>query len=1664
MPYAICKQRVLTALRIHELDTANFILAFLPYHSSELFTTVLSLLPTSLPHSLRFLGRYINNLQKPSREALVQEFIQNPGFFTAFGDHVLKAAKAGCHSHALISMWAAVTVQGIDGILHASASAHSELRRQREDDLCARLFPILNRALVIERAPELILGCYMIMVVLVTNSTLSNETLDALMEAVSRSLTPDTSNAGIACLAQMAQWRNLPTLPQPVMLRLLKMTDLHEILLVVSKQQSIQHLALGLFSSSEGIGDAQYRNRIDDVARTISEHDILPTAVREKVGLPSGKRASLLIDRRTYEPPTKRQRRALRPVSSTADSAHSGRAWIIPADLSADEAQINVQRQPQMDEQYAERQHTEIPDDISSFLSHSIFSHLLAQLEQLNESGEHDETFFAQHVFTLSERGRIRTLSFLVRAWCSSRLAAIRTFAVQKCEKILRGEDVSRDLCAFLVPYVLLALTDRARKTRAAASKLIVALRDFFQATDSTEHDDKNLSRVFQTMYGGHSDMPGAGSSDAVRATCSTLATQGLEECIIDSSRLGQLLPELLGNPAAQSKSPTGGKAPKLKSSHKEHFYRYMANHIASSQVPYLTTRLLGLMVSVNKIAGKPRSQYLIEVLRRFVFTPKVDLAAATGVDISPSDYSHAMLAIVHPKDEQSLSLLVQCATGANALIMEEVRSQAVTRLETLWPSLNSDTQDVLVRSLVEATRVVEGDSPISVDTQYSLRLLQSLPLPSSTLERILQELLEGLSNGYDASQSRRTDSGPSTIAAGNTSPTVEKVSFTLDLVQSNSSRVTLPLFHRLFELLTLTRTLSTKTSSELDYLMATNLDYLYSALQHLEARQALPQLDLSIVRADILVDCIRATSSTQTRNSALLLLSKLVKYDAQLVLHTVMPIFTLMTSTTARQSDDLSMHVVDTTLQSIIPPLSKKLQEQRKDIATSTADILFSFATAFDHIQPHRRLQLFSLLATSLGPQDSLFAISACLVDQKPGDAEIINFLSTMLRNFEPLTVMVTVDKYIAFVLDGLKKKHSLFQILSKTEYAEPAKDMVVSCHLRTVSSILRSGDVQGRLFQEMKNEAVAPNLRKLLSDCMEKAIMASQLSTATARLEAQQIISRLLVVFPFQYIAAAVEPLLEHTDLEICRGALTTLGKRIRSIKKPTSSAVQSVLSLLPRLARILSRHERSMLRTATLACIDCICERFGKVDPAACVDAIQAIAQSDCVTSDDTLMRTLSLQCFASAAETLDNDFVPILGMASKAADHSLRFAITRNDDRLHSACFALYSAIADHLPYLVSQQHLIDQLEGATRSAACQVVGDIEKARRHYLRLAAIKIELSIILPAVQSVWPMALSSGDTVSSSNVSATTSANSQQAIAELNELIRSSISARSKTELQRSSRAIADLFLLMLDLPSRMPAQPHSKSVIDDKQHLESDVRHNIVAYVLKINDTTFRPFFARLVEWSSTALPPSDHHGHALRLRVMFEMMHGLSEALKSIFTTYFNNVLEQAVSVLESTVAVKSAGHSTKLAVLQALTSSFKYDQDDFWQAPARFDVIAGPLISQLRTTSLDQVDIYVAPCITELATDCATPESHKTMNSMVLKLLQSDHARVRLSAIKCQESLVGRLGDDWLANLPEMLPVINELQDDDDEKVERATHRWIKSIEAVLGESLSSMLQ
>jgi U3 small nucleolar RNA-associated protein 10 len=229
------------------------------------------------------------------------------------------------------------------------------------------------------------------------------------------------------------------------------------------------------------------------------------------------------------------------------------------------------------------------------------------------------------------------------------------------------------------------------------------------------------------------------------------------------------------------------------------------------------------------------------------------------------------------------------------------------------------------------------------------------------------------------------------------------------------------------------------------------------------------------------------------------------------------------------------------------------------------------------------------------------------------------------------------------------------------------------------------------------------------------------------------------------------------------------------------------------------------------------------------------------------------------------------------------------------------------------------------------------------------------------------------------------------------------------------------------------------------------------------LKLNDTTFRPFFLRLVSWAAEELPKSDSVGRTLRGVALYDFAHRLFEQLGGLVTSYSGVVLENVVSVLEAADSASQEGRELLAHALRAMQSSFSNDQDDFWSAPQHFDAIRAPLVDLLASATTLAANSII-PSITAFADSVsASQDNLKTLNSSIMALLKHEDDAVRLAAVQCERAVTQHLAFDWLNLLPEMLPVISELLEDDNEEVERECLAWVREIEGVTGESLEGML-
>jgi U3 small nucleolar RNA-associated protein 10 len=172
-----------------------------------------------------------------------------------------------------------------------------------------------------------------------------------------------------------------------------------------------------------------------------------------------------------------------------------------------------------------------------------------------------------------------------------------------------------------------------------------------------------------------------------------------------------------------------------------------------------------------------------------------------------------------------------------------------------------------------------------------------------------------------------------------------------------------------------------------------------------------------------------------------------------------------------------------------------------------------------------------------------------------------------------------------------------------------------------------------------------------------------------------------------------------------------------------------------------------------------------------------------------------------------------------------------------------------------------------------------------------------------------------------------------------------------------------------------------------------------------------------------------------------------------------TSYSSYILELAAELLTTAEPTTSEGRQLLISILTALEESFTHDQDDFWQSPSHFTPIASPLVALLSQINSPPLTESLITAITALASATSSAEEHRELNTAMLKLMRSDDAATRVNAVQVERRLTEKLGEEWLVMVPEMLPFVAELLEDDDENVERESRAWVRRIEEVLGESL-----
>ncbi|CAN8096645.1 unnamed protein product [Discula destructiva] len=1688
MPAIKAVEWLIRRFRIHEYSTASVLTAFLPYHAAPVFVTLMSILPAKIPQQYKFLDPYIRSLTSPPRAAIVQQAIHHLDILSAISTWTLDSCQAQQHYPGLISFWGGVMTEAVSGMLDHMRSGRKAIQRDNDQDLLQKLLPILGDALMMKKVPGLQIATYMIISVYAAKGDLDDTVLQEFMHQLVLGWSGETVRPGLVCLSILAQYRSVKQLSWRVAKLLTKVQDLEHLLLEVHKEHRVDKLAnglaLALIDRLSKKGDARGLSLVKTILATAMVNEKQASILFRSLLLAGNK-----ITDDCDEDGTARRQLGLTIVALSQGPDESGepfRKVIEEAEFDIEDLELRLEASIRPKKIIKQEGGDKVTDDdaeaalaeemdldagLSRLSKHkkppartclaSDSDPIFDELCQLfiSAASDKDDLLKLDEVSIL-ERDSAPSdcfyFSFYMRIWLGPYPVLARARALEMAKNRLQQPDCAKLDFQAVQPYCVAALSDPAKKVRRAASELLAVLQ-----TNMTDAGSRKKSLPIWGSEGLYKKSQSLKwlTPEASRTLLEVVIVPALEEAIMHEDHITAALKEAIES----SKSTTEKEASKkghISSNIRESILVFMASHVVDTPLLNLKLRLLKALNQVQKVSKTSRTQLLLPLLRWWSaldHDEAVKLVSKESLDETKVDES--FVDVVVPNDATGLECLFDIVQSRTAQDRPGLVRSAFARIRKMWSSMKGKARHEAAQKLLVLSQTEGTVSEEATD------LLRNVPLPTDillTFLEALQDVAELASNPPSNKRRRTSSSDHQRVGELQHSPelaaALRKVTLVLQLVESSNPAEHPELLQSLFMVLSELQTFRTLMGSEMGFLQNLVLSSLLAMMPTYRDDKNL-KIDTTVGHGDVLVSCIQKSSSPAVQNSALLLVASLAKTAPDVVLHSVMPIFTFMGSSVLRQSDDYSAHVINQTIREVVPPLIETFRKTRKPIVASASELLASFVIAYEHIPSHRRQGLFISLVENLGPQDFLFALVAMFVDKYGTSDNVLTFTADLINHFNVETQMQTLIRFLDLVADLFKPKPALSTTLFGKKETEEETNKTALKQLTLLPHILANRTLKREIRKlAERDDMETAKIRELYAQLLQDVLTVADTVRARKALHARcgDALANLLNLLSVSEFIKSVETLLDRPNIGLRQKVLRALESRVDSEAQTDAQSRTALLAFLPQLTAVIRDSDDMAYKHTAVTCVDKISEKYGKKDLEAVAAAASTIAGAHCLGQSDRRLRIMALLCLASLVEVLQDGIIPVLPTAIPQTLAYLAQSVdgTDPDVELHNACYSLMAALAQHLPYVISGAYLDQLLAISNKSAESSLDEDDHENRTTCLLFLAKQLDAKVLFVALQKNWTSAMNAG----------------YLAIEEFISVLGMGLDKHTKMSIGKNVPTLSAIFLGAFDLRRLEHIKGHTNAA--KLAAIEDAINEVALKMVYKLNDAAFRPVFSQLMDWSSSGLPKSDTLGTTLRQQTAYGFLHKFFDNLKSIVTNYASYVLDPAARVLAAFDPKDAQQRELWRRVLATLAKSFEHDQDGFWQAPSHFGAVGPALAAQFLHAPLllqqqqqpDLVDADLVPAVTELAAAADSQEHQRELNTALLKHLRSETAAVRLAVVKCQQALVDKVGEEWLAMLPEMLPYISELQDDDDEVVDRETHRWIVKIEGVLGESLDSMLQ
>uniref|UniRef100_A0A8D2JC84 HEAT repeat-containing protein 1 n=1 Tax=Varanus komodoensis TaxID=61221 RepID=A0A8D2JC84_VARKO len=848
--------------------------------------------------------------------------------------------------------------------------------------------------------------------------------------------------------------------------------------------------------------------------------------------------------------------------------------------------------------------------------------------------------------------------------------------------------------------------------------------------------------------------------------------------------------------------------------------------------------------------------------------------------------------------------------------------------------------------------------------------------------------------------------------------------------------------------------------------------------------------LDEEKFNVELIVQCIRVSEMPQTHHHALLLLGAAAGMFPGKVLHNIMPIFTFMGANVMRLDNAYSFQVINKTVKMVIPALIQDngSSETSGNLEEVVIKIIRVFVDALPHVPEHRCLPILEQLISTLGGERFLWILLVLLFEQhvtKSVTAVANGEKDTILESDTEFWISVCCEfsaiqqlQSLRKVLDYLTKLPENKEVRKIKSQSEETELFNVDSHsgkqlrhfkflsVSFMSQLLASHSFVKKVVECEDAEELKESEQRLLEDvlCFINVVAISvekHTDTPTAKFwrallnKSYDMLDKVNALMPTETFIPVIRGLMANQLPSVRRKAMDLLNNKLQQRTQWQQTQVELLLEMVPDLIAVVQHNirateeEQAVNRQTALFSLKLLCKCFGTEKPELFVTVLKtAIDVISVKGKEEKNVAGSALLCAAEVTCVVKALAIPQLPRLMPALINILKHKkeLIASEIYLLSTVTSLLK-IVETLPHFLSP-YLLDIL--------LQVSDTSQGSYKEFMNLLATKcVRLFCELRPVHlspnrwSIW-----------------TELQLKWNHLGAVMDILKEHIITLGKDQLTAHQSELTAFFMKALDFRAE-----HSQDDLEEVGKIETHIIMCLISMVMKLSEMSFRPLFFKLFDWAKTEGTSKDRQLTFCRLADC------IAEQLKGLFTLFAGHLVKPFADTLnqvntsqtdDAFFDYENTEKSCLLlqSILDCLHKIFLFDSHHF-VSKERAETLMMPLVNQLENIVggeerfQERVTMHLIPCIAQFAVAMADDSLWKPLNYQILLKMRHASPKVRFAALLALLELAEKIRENYMVLLPESIPFLAELMEDECEEVEHQCQKTIQQLEVILGESLQS---